>query len=155
MWQTFSNWPEKWRAEVARTTDSEDIALITDAVEAIRERVAGRVRLVTWPDVLATGKVSGTMQDRVEAIFVEPKMAPRELLRRLGTVPRFGRRTITEIEEWLSAHGFLSPPPSEREMVAAALPLLEGRVDQPGLVALGLARFFESYCDRSIPSESE
>ncbi|MFM7321378.1 MAG: ATP-binding protein, partial [Armatimonadota bacterium] len=155
LWQPFAVWPEEWRIRATRGADSEPTDAIDAAAEAIRIRVAAAVKPVTWPDLMASGTVGDGMRDRVALLFGGAPLPTREFLAQLGSVPGFGPSRKANVTRWLRENGYLEAGPAEAELVAAAMPYLEGKVDLPGLVALGLARFFEPYLDRTGAGDTD
>ncbi|MFZ4580328.1 MAG: hypothetical protein ACOYOB_18245 [Myxococcota bacterium] len=107
----------------------------------------GRGRPVTWPEVLASGAISDTFVERVQALIGSHGHNPRAFLQAVSELARFRQSAVDALQKHLIDMGALDERPiaTADEVVRRAVFDATGAIDA-GILSVGEANDFAARC---------
>jgi hypothetical protein len=144
LWQGVSQWSPAWKNRFfgdAYELSDQSQSLI-QAAEAVRVILAKNVRRLEWAELISSGLVSKTMEDRLRSHYDATGGDARRFIATLGDVDGVGNAARLKYSEWLGEHGYFEPLPTRQELVKTAQTCLPVH---SGVLAHGVVALFEVF----------
>lgn len=147
LWQGVSQWSPAWKNRFfgdAYELSFQSQSLI-QATEAVRVSLAKNVRRLEWAQLITSGLVTETMENRIRSHYDDTGGDARRFLATLGYIDGVGKTALQRYSNWLSEHGYFEPLPTRQELVQTAQACLSQLPANSGVLARGVVALFEAY----------